>query len=157
MDLPKALRIDHVVDRVYISGWRATLHADYLRRAGITHVLKLYPGIPHFPDDFTVLEHPIDETMPLPTDIVRCGAEFVVQHVDAGQAVLVMCWRGVNRSASFVLAYLLERGTDPRAAFALLRERHFEATPHPDMWQSLIDTYGLACTVEDALIWMRRE
>jgi hypothetical protein len=28
-DLPRLLHIDHIIDGVYISGWRATLYADY--------------------------------------------------------------------------------------------------------------------------------
>jgi protein-tyrosine phosphatase len=155
-DLPKMLEIDHIIDRVYISGWRATLYADYLRQAEITNILKLYPNIPCFPPDFNSLELGIDETEVISDNTIRRGVEFVLEQVNAKRPVLIMCYRGINRSSTFALAYLLEKGYEPREALAFLRERHNQATPHPLMWRSLIDHYQLPCTVDDALVWMRR-
>lgn len=157
MELPPLLPVDHVTDGVYISGWRATLYPDYLRQAGITNVLKLFADIPYFPNDFNVLENALDDGEFVPLDAMKRGANFVVEHVDAGQRVLVMCGAGISRSSTFVLAYLLERGQDLRDAFVLLRKKHPVATPHPEMWRSLIAHYGLTYTVQDARAWMHDE
>jgi hypothetical protein len=156
-DLPRLLHIDHIIDGVYISGWRATLYADYLRKAKITNVLKLYSSIPHFPSDFNTLENVIDDSELIPAEKLQCGTEYILEHVNAESPVLVMCGRGVNRSSTFVLAYLVARGNDLHDAFRLLRERHKEATPHPIMWESLIQYFKLDYTVEEALTWMKRD
>jgi hypothetical protein len=156
-DLPPALGIDHVVDRLYISGWRATMYADYLRQAEITHVLKLYAGIPYFPDDFDVVELGIQNGDPVPPDAFDSGVLFVVGHLNAGRPVLVLCGAGINRSSTFVLASLVARGYDLHAAFTLLRQRHPQATPHPRLWESLIQHFHLPYTLDDALGWMRAD
>lgn len=153
-DLPPLLLIDHVVDGIYISGWRATLHADYLWEAGLTHVLKLYHGVPHFPDHFHTLENALEDGEFIPAETLRQGVDFVLEHINAGQPVLVMCGAGISRSASFVLAALVRRGYDLRDAYTLLRQKHPQATPHPELWRSLIEHYGLNYTVKDAMEWM---
>ncbi|MBN2302899.1 MAG: dual specificity protein phosphatase family protein [Anaerolineae bacterium] len=155
VELPPALPIDHITDGVYISGWRATQYADYLRQAEITNVLKLYRDIPHFPTDFNVLENAMDDGAFVPGELIKRGADFVVEQVDAGQRVLVMCGAGISRSSTFVLAYMVSRGHDLQEAFRLLRQKHPESTPHPQMWRSLIEHYQLSYTVKDALDWMR--
>lgn len=156
-DLPKALGIDHVVDQIYISGWRATQYGDYLRQAGITHVLKLYEGIPSFPPDFNVCENPVDDGEFLALEPLQRGVTFVLEQVDAGRPVLVMCGAGISRSSTFVLATLVQRGYDLRDAFFLLREKHLEATPHPYLWLSLITHYSLPYKLPEVLEWMRRD
>ncbi|MBI5958054.1 MAG: dual specificity protein phosphatase family protein [Chloroflexi bacterium] len=156
-ELPKALSIDHVVDRIYISGWRATLYEDFLRQGEIIHVLKLYQGIPSFPDDFDVCEVGIEDGEPVPAEAFQHGVRFVVDHINVGRAVLVMCGAGISRSATFVLASLIERKYDLREAFRLLRQKHPEATPHPALWISLIQHYALSYTLDDALEWMRED
>jgi hypothetical protein len=156
-DLPKALGIDHIVDRIYISGWRATHYDGYLRQAGITHILKLYEGIPSFPADFDVCENPVEDGELIPADQLRRGVDFVIEQLEAGRPVLVMCGAGISRSATFVLAALVQRGYDLHDAFVLLRAKHNEATPHPNLWLSLIAYYGLPYKLPDVMEWMHRD
>jgi dual specificity phosphatase 12 len=154
-DLPETLPIDHVVDGVYISGWRATNHKDELRQAGITHVLKLYEDIPHFPDDFTTFENPLDDGVFVPADMMRRGVQFITEQVEAGNRVLVMCTAGISRSATFVLAYMIERGWDLHDAYRALHVAHPIALPHPEMWRSLLTHYDVPYTLKDAWEWMQ--
>jgi protein-tyrosine phosphatase len=147
------LPIDHVIDGVYIAGWRATLFTDPLRQAAITTVLKLYADTPHFPDDFTTLDHALPDGQFVPEAVLKRGASFVVEHVDAGRRVLVVCGAGISRSSTFVLAYMLERGHDLRAAYRLLRRQHPAAFPHLEMWRALITHYGLDYSPEAAFDW----
>jgi predicted protein tyrosine phosphatase len=155
-ELPNVLPVDHVTDGIYISGWRATLYIDHLREAKITNVLKLFADEPHFPADFNVCVNALADGEVIPPGVLKRGVDFVIGRVEAGERVLVMCGAGISRSATFVLAALLERGHDIREAFALLREQHYEATPHPAMWRSLIVEYELDLTLGDALQLMRR-
>lgn len=155
-ELPNVLPVDHVVDGIYISGWRATLYQDHLRAAGIINVLKLFEDIPYFSDDFNTFENPLEDGEVIPPGVLKRGVDFVTGHVDAGERVLVMCGAGISRSATFVLASMLKRGWEIRAAFKHLRAQHYEATPHPAMWRSLIVEYELDLTLGDALDLMRR-
>ncbi len=152
----KSLRLDHVVDGIYISGWRAIQHTDALRAAGITSVLKLADHIPgSFPADFTVLDTLLvdDSFVPLPT--LQRGVSFIQQQVQADRPILVMCMEGMSRSATFIMAYLIERGDDLPDAYRRLRRAHVDTEPHPRMWQSLITHYRLAYTIEDTWRWMQ--
>ncbi len=155
-ELPNVLPVDHVVDGIYISGWRATLYLDHLREAKITNVLKLFSDQPHFPADFNVYTNALADGEMIPPGTLKRGVDFVTGRVEEGARVLVMCGAGISRSATFVLASMLERGWEIRPAFKLLREQHYEATPHPAMWRSLIVEYELDLTLGDAIQLMRR-
>ncbi|HEX3051188.1 MAG TPA: dual specificity protein phosphatase [Aggregatilineaceae bacterium] len=149
--------VDHVVDGVYISGWRATLYADQLRANHLLWVLKLYMDQPYFPPDFITLENSLNDGEFIPLSVLRRGVDFIVKQVDAGNKVLVMCGAGISRSSTFVLAYMLERNYDLRQAFQTLRLTHPIATPHFQMWLSLLAHYHLPYTLTDIFDWMRRE
>ena len=153
-DLPSYVPANHVIDGIYISGWRATMFAEVLRECGITNVLKLFPDIPYFPEDFNVLENALDDGVFVPQEKLQRGVGFILEQVNAEKPVLVMCGAGISRSATFVLGALLERGHDLHDAFVLLREKRPIVGPHPQMWQSLIIHYQLDYTLEDAWRWM---
>jgi len=146
--------IDHVLDGVYISGWRATLFADELREAGIMNVLKLYEDVPYFPDDFNLCDNPLEDGEPIPPGVLQHGVQFIWKQVNLGRPVLVMCGAGISRSSTFVLAYLLERRYDLHGAYRMLKYCHPEARPHPCMWQALITNYQAPYTLQDVLAWM---
>jgi hypothetical protein len=141
------------VDGLYIGSYRATYHAAALRAAGITNVLKLYGDIPDFPEDFNTFENALDDGKYIPDGVLARGVRFVLDRLEAGQPVLVVCGAGISRSSTFVLAALVERGHDLRAAYCLLRRQHPEAQPHPNLWQSLITHYTLDYTLADVLRW----
>jgi len=150
----ESLPIDHVLNGVYISGWRVTNFAVALRRHEITHILKLYEHTPYFPPDFLTLDNPIEDGVTIPPEKLRRGVEFITHQVSAAHSVLVMCGAGISRSSTFVLAYMLEQGYDLHDAYKLLRSVHSEAAPHMLLWGSLFAQYGLKYTLNDALDWM---
>lgn len=155
--LPSSVPVDHVWDGVYIGSHRATMYADQLRTAGVTTVLKLYEDIPYFPADFCTLENVLEDGEFISAAILKRGVQFILDHVDVGEPVLVVCGAGISRSSTFVLAYLLERGHKLPDAFRLLRECHPEAMPHPQMWLSLIAHYQLTYDLKEALSWLRED
>ena len=155
-EVPRLVPIDHVIDGVYISGWQATQHADYLRQMEITNVLKLYNELARtFPPDLNVFEHPVPDGAFLSQEDFQRGVEFVRTHCEAGQRVLVACAMGISRSSTFVLAYLLESGHSLKDAFMLLRRQHPGANPHPTLWLSLITRYELDCSLNEIFGWYR--
>lgn len=120
-----------------------------MREAEITNVLKLYADIPYFPADFNTCENALKDAEFMQLEQLRRGVDFIVEHINAGESVLVMCGAGISRSSTFVLAYMLERGHDLREAYAALREKHPAAQPHPELWRSLIKHYHLNYTEDD--------
>ncbi len=149
--LPRNIPVSYVVDGLYISGWRATRFPDELREAGITNVLKLYPDYPNFPDNFNVFENALDDGEAIPDGVLERGVNFVLDCLDAGERVLIMCGAGISRSSTFVLAVMIARGYPVREAFHVLRAAHPDAAPHPAMWQSLIAHYDLDLTLREAI------
>jgi protein-tyrosine phosphatase len=147
----KIAHVDHVINGVYISSYRATSHASALRRAGITHVLKLYTGDPMFPRDFDVFELTVPDGQFVPKVTLNRGVDFVLKQVDQANRVLVVCAAGISRSATFVLSYLLECGYDIHDAYDLLFSKHPEADPHPHLWQSLMVHHELPYSLEELL------
>ncbi len=148
------LPFDHVIDGIYISGWRAIQYIPALRAAGIVHVLKLYPDHPYFPADFHTFENALEDGEFIDAPLLKHGVSFIKEQVQATRPVLVMCSAGISRSSTFVLAYLLEKGHDLPDAYRLLKRAHPDAEPHPRMWQSLITHYRLDYTLDDAWEWM---
>lgn len=147
--------VDYVADGVYISSARAQNAVGAIRRAGIQHVLKLYFYEPHWPDDFTVCEMPIVDGEFIRHENIERGVGFIREQVDAERRVLVQCGAGISRSATFVLAYLIESGRELPDAFTLLKQQHPIASPLPAMWQSLLTYYDLPYDMGDVYSWMR--
>ena len=149
LDSLSLLGIDHVAHGVCISGWRATQHTHSLREMGLTRVLKLYEASPYWPDDFTVCDNPLNDGELVPLALLQRGVYFIHEHVQAGDPVLVQCGAGISRSSTFVLAYLIDQGYPLPDAWKRLKEKHPQADPHPQMWQSLINHYGLPYKLKD--------
>jgi protein-tyrosine phosphatase len=157
--MPVILNVDHVVDGVYISGVRqAGLKVPALLEAGIVHVLKLYPpaGSWPWPAEFTVCDNPISDRLEIAQPQLRVGVDFVADQVAAARPVLVCCEYGISRSATFVLAYLVERGYSLHDAWKLLRERHNHASPDQALWGSLIKHYHLNHTIDEIYGWYEK-
>lgn len=147
--------LDHVIDGVYIAGFRALYNLDTMKHQQILHVLKLYEYEPFWPKPFRVLELPIVDGEPLPPARLERGVHFIQRRVVHQERVLVQCGAGISRSATFVLAYLIERGMDLPEAYRFLQHHHPAAAPAPALWQSLIDYYGLAYNLYDVIEWMQ--
>ncbi len=161
---------DHVIDGVFIGGFRTTKQAAELREAGITRILKLYEsgswqenliarsGRPvckqtDWPEDFLVCDNVLQDGQPIPPEVLRRGVDFIKAQVAESKPVLVVCGAGISRSSTFVLAYLLERGYSLPDAYALLARQHHVADPHPEMWGSLFAYYNLKYDLEDVWDW----
>ena len=142
-----------VTDRLYIAGAGAVNAIDKLRADGICRVLKLYDGPPEWPSDFTVCDNAIDDGVFIPKDVLDYGVRFVKSGMDDGRPVMVVCGMGISRSATFVLASLLENGHDLKDAFMLLRAARPQAWPMRALWNSLITHYNLNNTLDEIETW----
>jgi atypical dual specificity phosphatase len=67
------------------------------------------------------------------------AAEFIHRHISAGHACLVHCQRGVSRSASIVMAYLmLYRGMSRDEAYIWVKRRRSVIAPNIGFWNQLV-------------------
>ncbi len=145
--------VNHIQNGVYIGSAQATFHIETLRKLGMTSVLKLYFHDSYWPDDFVVLDNALNDGEFITRDQLRRGVSFIHKQVAAGQKVLVICWAGISRSSTFILAYLLECGYDLRVAWDLLREKRPIVLPALPLWMSLLAHYEVPYSADDVACW----
>ncbi len=101
--------MNKICDRLYLGNLKAAQDARALREAGITHILQVGEGIaPSHPKQFVYKEIHIGDTAN--AQIIRhfpSAISFMQEGVRKG-GVLVHCYAGVSRSATCVLAYLMQ-------------------------------------------------
>lgn len=145
---------NHVLDQVYIGSLFALDEGESLREAGIASILKLTRSTAGAEDGFTILELSFSDGWLVPDGYLRRGLDFVHEKEIRGEGVLIMCAAGISRSATFTLAYLVERGYDLHEAFVHLRKRRPIVAPHPILWISLLEFFDVPYSLNDVLSWM---
>ncbi|MCZ7542662.1 MAG: dual specificity protein phosphatase family protein [Anaerolineae bacterium] len=149
------MAVDQVVEGIYIGGAPAVDHADALRAAGVTRVLKLSTLEQAWPDDFVVFDNALNDSEFVPLDMLQRGVAFVRAQREAGHSVLIACHAGVSRSSTFVMAYLMDAlGYDLREAWARLSAQHGAAWPMPQMWESLLAHFDHGYQMDDVHAWL---
>jgi hypothetical protein len=137
-----------VVDGLYLGDYSDASSADAMHRRHIRRILNMAAecAVPRLIEDAFLTKHvPLrdhsDED--IETHFASCIA-FIHEGLCAGEGVLVHCRKGVSRSATIVLAYLMRFGisaeiaaTSPRfscvsytAAFAFLKNKRPSVCPN---------------------------
>lgn len=66
------------------------------------------------------------------------AAQFINRHISRGGSVLVHCQKGVSRSSSVVIAYLIKyKSLTAHQAYGYIRERRPQVRPNKGFWQQL--------------------
>lgn len=117
--------MDKISDKLYLGNLKGASDLNALKQAGITHILQVAAGIkPFFPKDFTYKVINITDTSQ--SSLIRhfpAAIAFIKEGISRG-GVLVHCHAGVSRSASVVIAYLMqENHMDFQSAFAFASKR----------------------------------
>ena len=85
---------------------------------------------------------PVEDGVPLPVPMLRKGIDFIKTQKDQGQKIMVSCGAGISRSATFVIAALIEiELLTLNDAFREVNLYHPETLPHPKLWKSLCEYY----------------
>merc|ERR1719502_2292926 len=105
-----------VAPGLYLGDESAAANLPALQAAGVTHVLNC-----------SALPNALDT-----------GVEFIAQAHAAGGAVLVHCHRGISRSATLCIAYLVRSTQQPaERVFELMRQKRKCIDPNLGYWVAL--------------------
>lgn len=128
-------------DWLYISSFPIASNYEAVKKAGIQAMLLVYKDIKH--PDIAHLFLPLMEGIPISEETIARGMNFIKEHQQRGQRVMISCAAGISRSVTFATAALKEiESLSLRDAFMAIRARNREALPDHVHWQSLIDYYG---------------
>jgi protein-tyrosine phosphatase len=132
--------VDQIRPWLYIGKYRETVNQPLLAAYRIQAMLLLAEAIEQ--PGIISLYLPVEDFEPIPPDLLRQGVDFVRNEKRQGHRVLVACGAGINRSAAFCIATLVEEEDKSLLdAFLAVKEKHSEVLPHPPVWQSLCDYY----------------
>ena len=86
---------------------------------------------------------PVQDMAPVSWNHLRQGLDFIRQHKQKGNRILVACGAGINRSSSFCAAAVKEEeGLSLFEAFKEVKKFHPESMPHETVWESLCNYYN---------------
>jgi hypothetical protein len=147
-----------ILDGLYISGIEGAKEVSTLRQQGVTHILNMVgPGVydhplaggreqSYFPHLFKYKIVTADDNPD--QDLLRYFPEtsrFIHEGRTSGGGCLVHCFAGVSRSASIVMAYLIDTlGMDAAKAFDVLKRGRPQAYPNQG-FQEQIKRYDAYC------------
>lgn len=101
--------MDKIIDRLYLGNLKGASDYNALKAAGITHILSVAQQVkPFFPKDFKYKVISVSDTSQ--SSLIRhfpAAISFIKEAMSKG-GVLVHCYAGVSRSASCVIAYLMQ-------------------------------------------------
>lgn len=114
-----------IVDQLYLGNIKAATDKKLLKRHGITHVLQVAGGFrPMFQNDFVYKVIEVGDVAS--ANLLRhlpAAIQFIKDGMRQG-GVLVHCFAGVSRSATCVIAYLMqERQMQFEQAFSFVSKR----------------------------------
>jgi predicted protein tyrosine phosphatase len=83
-----------------------------------------------------LLHLPTEDTRAVSQRMLRDGAAFVAEALDAGESVLVHCQYGIGRSALVALCALVHRGAPPLGALEAAKRARPVISPSPDQLEA---------------------
>ena len=130
---------DHIIDNVYLGSQKSSVDINKLLELGIGYVLILGKGMKGDFDQITYRIIDIDDS--LEQNISNCIAgalEFISESQRNNSKVLVHCVSGVSRSASIVIAYIMDKHKlNYDQAFAHVKTRRAVIRPNTNFVQQL--------------------
>ena len=133
--------MDQIRPWLYIGAYRDTLNKSYLDFKSIGAMLQLAEQVAQ--PNIISLYLPVQDLAPISVEHIRQGVDFVREHKQRGNRILVSCGAGINRSSAFCTAVLREEeGLSLFDAFKDVKHKHPESMPHEPVWDSLCRFYN---------------
>jgi protein-tyrosine phosphatase len=133
--------MDQIRPWLFIGAYRDTLNKSYLDFKSIGAMLQLAERVEQ--PNIVSLYLPVEDLAPISDKHIRMGVDFICQHKQKGDRILVACGAGMNRSSAFSAAALKEEeGLTLFAAFKEVKRHHPESMPHEPVWESLCRYYN---------------
>jgi len=133
--------MDQIRPWLFIGAYRDTLNKSYLEFKSIQAMLQLAEKVEQ--PNIISLYLPVEDLAPISSDHIRQGVDFIREHKQKGNRILVSCGAGINRSSAFSAAALKEEeGLTLFEAFKDVKRHHPESMPHEPVWKSLCEYYG---------------
>ncbi len=133
--------MDEIRPWLFIGKYREALNKSYLVHKSIRAMLLLAEPVEH--PDIVSLYLPVADFAPVSHEHLRQGVDFINEHRQVGNRVLVACGAGINRSSAFCAAALKEiEGLSLFDAIREVKRCHPESMPHEPVWISLCNYYG---------------
>jgi protein-tyrosine phosphatase len=133
--------MDQIRPWLFIGAYRDTINKSYLDFKSIRAMLQLAERVEQ--PDISSLYLPVEDVAPVQWKYIRQGVDFILEHKQKENRVLVACGAGINRSSSFCAAALKEsEGLSLFDAFKEVKKVHPESMPHEPVWESLRNYYN---------------
>jgi len=133
--------MDQIRPWLFIGAYRDTINKSYLDLKSIRAMLLLAEPVQQPGIDSLYL--PVEDVALVKWKHIRQGIDFILEHKQQDQRVLVACGAGINRSSSFCTAALKEiEGLSLYEAFKEVKRLHPEAMPHEPVRVSLCNYYN---------------
>lgn len=102
--------MNKIIDQLWLGDMVGAYNKFLLKRNGITHILTVAQGImPKFP---TMFHYKLINILDMPSANLKqhfqACIKFIKDAIAEGGTVYVHCYAGVSRSASIVIAYLMQ-------------------------------------------------
>ena len=133
--------MDEIRPWLFIGAYRDTLNKSYLEFKSIRAMLQLAEKAEQ--PEIVSLYLPVEDVAPISGKHIRQGVDFILEHKQKGNRILVACGAGINRSSAFCAAALKEEERlNLFDAFKEVKRLHPESMPHEPVWNSLCEYYG---------------
>jgi hypothetical protein len=133
--------MDQIRPWLFIGAYRDTLNKSYLDFRSIGAMLQLAERVEQ--PRIVSLYLPVEDLAPISGKHIRTGVDFIRQHKQKGDRILVACGAGMNRSSAFSAAALKEEeGLTLFEALKEVKRHHPESMPHEPVWDSLCSYYN---------------
>lgn len=140
----KKAKVSEIIPGLFLSSWNCAKDNDLLKDLGITFVVNcatelkgqetVSPGIERYNVDSPLGEDVFivhDNSRTILTPMFSSCSDEIDAKLEAGEKVLVHCQRGVSRSASFVIAYLImKKNMTYVDAFLLTKNKRYIINPN---------------------------
>lgn len=116
---------DSVCRGLFISGEEVAANLELLKANNVTHIVNLSGSIQYFPNQFKYFSVQLQDNVfeDLKDDFWE-AVEFSKDAIQNGGVVLAHCRKGISRSASLCIAFLMQDGKSFDEAYSIVKKAH---------------------------------